>query len=97
MTQQGTYDIFRNRADDLRDHLRRSIRTYYGRHGCLPATVVVSPKTVEEMEEAVGSLDLLELAIETTGGCLAGELWLGRPLVEAEDVQGQQLAVELVA
>jgi hypothetical protein len=97
MTQQGTYDIFRNRADDLRDHLRRSIRAYHGRHGCLPATVVVSPKTVEEMHEALGSLDLPELAIETTGGCLAGELWLGRSPVEAEDVQDQQLAVELEA
>mgnify|MGYP006303962415 FL=1 len=76
MTHNRTYEICHNRADDLRDDLQRGLRAFYARHECLPAAVVVSPGTVDEARRALQSLDLPDLAVEVTGGCLAGEVWL---------------------
>lgn len=70
------YEIHRDGASKLEDHLQASIRAFYQRHGCLPICVIVSPTLVEKTEETLQSLDLPNMTVEATGGCLAGEVWL---------------------
>lgn len=77
MKQDITYEISRHRGRKLQDHLQRSIRAFYQRHGHLPNQVIVSTTAVEKVEDALHSLDLPSLTVGATGGCLAGEVWLG--------------------
>jgi hypothetical protein len=71
------YEIYRDGASDLKSHLQASIRAFYERHGCLPESVIVSPTVVERAAEDLQALDLPNLVVTKTGGCLAGEVWLG--------------------
>ena len=70
------YEIHRDGASKLEDHLQASIRAFYERHGCLPGGVIVSQTLVEKAEQTLQSLDLPNLVVTSTGGCLVGEVWL---------------------
>ena len=72
-----TYEIYRDGASELKDHLQASIRAFYERHGCLPSSVIVSPAVVEQAAADLQTLSLPNLVVEKTGGCLTGEVWLG--------------------
>ncbi len=78
------YEIYRDGAGKLKDHLQASIQAFYGCHGRLPVAVIVgkdanrkdeAEQTLEEKaQDVLESLGLPDLAVKTTGGCLAGEI-----------------------
>jgi hypothetical protein len=81
------YEIYRDGASKLRNHLQASIQAFYGRHGRLPVSVIVSKSKTSQKDEgeqtleekakvALENLELPDLPVKTTGGCLAGEIWL---------------------
>lgn len=57
--------------------LREALRDFYQRHHTLPIEVVVTRSQVAAALSALKELDLEDVPVATTGGCLWGEVWLG--------------------
>jgi hypothetical protein len=71
------FKIFRPRHSDLSDQLKDAIRSFHGDKGRLPEQVVVAPSILERAKETMNQLELATIPVASTGGCLAGEVWLG--------------------
>ena len=68
------------KRDDLQTFLREVVRDFYRRHNrTLPVEVVAARSQVDAVRAALKALDLGNVPVVTTGGCLVGEVWLGLP------------------
>jgi len=75
-----TYVTYRDGKGDLRSLLQAALADFYRRYGgALPVEVVVPRSQVGAAKAAMVVLDLPRLAVRSTGGCLAGEVWLALP------------------
>ena len=75
------YDVHRNSHEkrrDLQALLRQALTDFYRRRGgALPAEIVVHTSLVEQARAALAALDLPQLPVRGSGGCLMPEVWLG--------------------
>ena len=60
----------------LIDAIRASVQHFYAQRRCLPGVIAVNPTARAEAQAAVDSLQL-RVPLQTVGGCLLGEVWLG--------------------
>ncbi len=73
------YLVYRNGHGNIEDRLRAALAYFYERYHCLPIEVVVNPSEVAGAKTALRALDLPRLAVQSVGGCLVPEVWLGVP------------------
>jgi hypothetical protein len=52
--------------------IKAAVQDYYRRFGAMPGVIMVHPTRLAETQA-------LGLAPQTSGGCLAGEVWLAQP------------------
>ncbi len=72
------YEVHRDRqGGDLAAVLRQALAAFYRRHRCLPAEVVVHKGLVEQARAVLCELEVAGPPLRGSGGCLAGEVWLG--------------------
>jgi len=72
----GFYEVYRDGHGDVRDRIEEAVADFYRRHNALPAEIVVPRSQVDEVATALKALGL-SIPVVTSGGCLAGEVWLG--------------------
>jgi len=75
----GHHLVYRNGDGNIEDRLRAALACFYERYHRLPIAVVVNPSEVAGAKAALRALDLPRLAVQSVGGCLVPEVWLGVP------------------
>lgn len=64
------------RINGLEAQIKEAIKDYYTRFQLLPSGIVVPTRAVEEATKIAAALELNNIPVTGTGGCLANEVWL---------------------
>lgn len=63
----------------LRRLLQTALRRYHRRYNDVPTTLVVHPNNENGIRRLLSDLDLLNVEIKTSSGCLRPEIWMQVP------------------
>ncbi len=75
-------------GEQVTKFLRESIAAFYQAHRRLPAGVVVNRTALDAARKALQALELAQIPVGTSGGCIVPEVWLAVDGEEAHDEPG---------
>ena len=78
--------IYRNSGNvgDFQAYLKDALDDFYQRYQQMPGEIVVHSTRIEKLTMALAALEMSNLPVTTTGGCLTTAIWFGQP-VEQQD------------
>jgi hypothetical protein len=72
----------------LSEHLDEAVHDYRALRGHLPPRVTVHKSLLEEARQTLREMNVVNVAVEGLGGCLANEIWLWLPDDEEAETKG---------